>query len=217
VGAALKNNEDFPARPVVFVVEADASSRETLSSLIRSVGLVVESFCSAQKFLTTKLPRSPCCLVLGVMLAEPGGLNFQAELARANIQIPIIFTTDDGDIPTSVRAMKAGAVDFLIKPFRAEDMLHSIQVALERDRVRQEGEKTLAGLRGKFETLTHREHEVMALVTAGLSNKQIAAEIGITVATIKFFRANVVRKMGAKSRANLVRMADLLNVRRTMS
>ena len=144
-------------------------------------------------------------------------VGLQAELAKANIHIPIIFMTDQRDIPTSVRAMIAGAVELLTKPFRAEDMLHAIQVALERDRVRLEGEQALADLRVKFETLTQREHEVMALVTVGLLNKQIAAEIGISVGTVKFLRANVVRKMGAKSRANLVRMADLLNVRRTPS
>jgi len=217
VGAALKRHEDLPTRPVVFVVDDDVSSRETLGNLIRSAGLEVELFCSAQKFLTAKLPSSPCCLVLGVRLPGPSGLNFQAELAKANIDIPIIFTTDEADIPTSVRAIKAGAVDFLTKPFHDEEMLDAIQVAIERDRIRQEKRKAVADLRDKFETLTQREQEVMALVTAGLLNKQIAAEIGITVATVKILRGNVTRKMGAKSLASLVRMADALKVRRTTS
>jgi len=179
------------------------------------VGLPVELFCSAQKFLTAKLPSSPRCLVVG--LQEPSGLDFQAKLAKANIQIPIIFTTDEGDIRTSVRAMKAGAVDFLTKPFRDQDMLNAIQIALERDRVRQESVMALADLRAKFETLTQREHEVMVLVTVGLLNKQIAAEIGITVGNVKSLRAKAIRKMGAKSLANLVRMADVLKVCRTTS
>jgi len=209
----LKTIENLPKRYVVFVVDDDASSRASLGRLIRSVGLSVELFCSAEHFLTAKLSSDPCCLVVG--LQEPSGLDLQAKLAKEKIQTPIIFTTDEGDIRTSVRAMKAGAVDFLTKPFRDQDMLDAIQVALERDRVRQESVMALADLRAKFETLTQREHEVMVLVTIGLLNKHIAAEIGITVGTVKSLRAKVVRKIGAKSLANLVRMADVLKVRRT--
>jgi FixJ family two-component response regulator len=210
-------NEDLQTGPVVFVVDEDAFSRETLGSLIRSVGLTVELFCSAENFLSAKLPSNPCCLVFGLRLSEPDGLNFQAALAKANIHIPIIFTTDEADIRTSVRAIKAGAVDFLSKPYHDDEMLDAIQVALEQDRVRKEKEKILADWRNKFKTLTQREQEVMSLVTAGLSNKQIAAEIDISEGTVKYDRGNVTRKMGAKSLADLVRIVDALNVCRTTS
>src|SRR5215471_7507761 len=158
---------------IVYVVDDDASVREALKSLFRSVGLQVEARGSAAEFLQSKLPDVPGCLVLDVRLPGLSGLDFQAELAKVGIHIPIIFITGHGDIPMSVRAMKAGAVEFLTKPFREQDMLDAIQVALEKDKARHEGEKVLSTLRLKFETLTPREQEVMAYVTGGLLNKQV--------------------------------------------
>jgi FixJ family two-component response regulator len=211
------NNDRPDAQPVVFVVDDDSSVRAALSSLIRSVGLRAELLASAPEFLAAKLPATPCCLVLDVRLPGLSGLDFQSELAKASIQIPIIFVTGHGDIPMSVQAMKAGAVEFLTKPFRDQDMLDAIQAALERDRLRQESENAISELRAKFKTLTTREQEVMTLVTGGLMNKQVAAEIGVTEVTVKVHRGNVTRKMGAKSLAELVRMADVLKVRRSKS
>jgi FixJ family two-component response regulator len=204
-------------QPVVFVIDDDASLREALSSLFRSVGLQVKSFASAPEFLHSTLPEGPNCLVLDVRLPGLSGLDFQAELAKANIHIPIIFMTGHGDIPMSVRAMKAGAVEFLTKPFRDQDMLDAVQLALERDHGRRETEMAASRLKTHFESLTPREREVMGLVTAGLMNKQIAGEIGVSEITVKVHRGNVMRKMGAKSLADLVRMADALGVRRTPS
>jgi FixJ family two-component response regulator len=201
-------------RPIVFVVDDDESMRKGLSNLVRSVDLRVESFASAPEFLEMELPDVPCCLVLDIRLPGVSGLDFQAKLVAAKIDIPIIFMTGHGDIPMSVRAMKAGAVEFLTKPFRDQDMLDAIQVALERDRSRHERENAVATLRVKFEALTPREQEVMACVTRGLMNKQVAAEIGITENTVKVHRGNVTKKMGAKSLADLVRMADILGIRR---
>jgi FixJ family two-component response regulator len=198
---------------MVFVIDDDASLREALSSLIRSVGLPVETFASATEFLQTKVPDVPSCLVLDVRLPGIGGLDFQSDLAKANIRVPVIFITGHGDIPMTVRAMKAGAVEFLTKPFRDQDMLDAVQVALTRDRARRESEKSLSTLKANFETLTPREQEVMALVASGLMNKQIAGEIGVSEITVKVHRGNVTRKMGAKSLADLVRMADTLGVR----
>ena len=208
-----------PSKPksTVFVVDDDASLREALRSLLRSVGLQVEVFASAAEFLASKRPDAASCLVLDVRLPGLSGLDFQSELAKAKIEIPIIFITGHGDIPMTVKAMKAGAVEFLTKPFRDQDLLDAVQVALERDRAGHESAKSVSGLRAKFETLTPREQEVMALVTAGLMNKQVAAEIGVTEITVKVHRGNVTRKMGAKSLADLVRMADVLAIRRTKS
>jgi FixJ family two-component response regulator len=203
--------------PVVFVVDDDGSMRTALSSLFRSVGLRVELFGSAPEFLQSKLADVPSCLVLDIRLPGPSGLDFQAELAKANIHIPIIFMTGHGDIPMTVRAMKAGAVDFLTKPFRDQDMLDAVSTAIERDRKRREDEKVLADLRALFESLTAREQEVLALVAAGLMNKQIAAEIGLAEITVKIHRGHVMRKMGARTLADLVRMAELLGVRRAKS
>jgi FixJ family two-component response regulator len=203
--------------PVVFVVDDDGSMRTALSSLFRSVGLRVELFGSAPEFLQSKLADVPSCLVLDIRLPGPSGLDFQAELAKANIHIPIIFMTGHGDIPMTVRAMKAGAVDFLTKPFRDQDMLDAVSTAIERDRERREDEKVLADLRALFESLTAREQEVLALVAAGLMNKQIAAEIGLAEITVKIHRGHVMRKMGARTLADLVRMAELLGVRRAKS
>ena len=199
---------------MVFVIDDDASVRAALSSLIRSVGIRVEVFASASDFLATKRPDGPACLILDVRLPGVSGLEFQAELAKTNSVIPIIFITGHGDIPMSVRAMKGGAVEFLTKPFRDQDLLDAVQVALERAKSRQESDKAVSELRAKFETLTHREKEVMERVTGGLLNKQAAAELGVTEITVKLHRGNVMRKMGAKSLADLVRMADTLVVRR---
>jgi FixJ family two-component response regulator len=201
--------------PVVFVIDDDASVRAALSSLIRSVGLRVEVFASASEFLAAKRTDGPSCLILDVRLPGMSGLNFQAELAKANIVIPIIFITGHGDIPMSVKAMKAGAVEFLTKPFRDPDLLDAIKVALERARSWIESEKAVSELRANFESLSPRETEVMARVTSGLLNKQIAAELGVSEVTVKVHRGNVMQKMGAKSLADLVKMADTLAIRRT--
>jgi len=199
---------------VAFVVDDDPSMRKALSNLFRSVGLRAEVFGSARELLESELPEVASCLVLDIRLPGPSGLDFQAELAKANIQIPIIFMTGHGDIPMTVKAMKAGAVDFLTKPFRDQDMLDAVAIAIERDRTRRKDEKIVAELRAVFETLTARERDVLALVASGLMNKQIAAEIGLAEITVKIHRGHIMRKMGAKSLADLVRMAEMLGVRR---
>jgi FixJ family two-component response regulator len=201
----------------VFVIDDDAEVRAALQSLLRSVGLKVETFSSTAEFLTGSTTDSPSCLVLDVRLPGLGGLDFQSELAKADIQIPIVFITGHGDIPMTVRAMKAGAVEFLPKPFRDQDLLDAVRVGLERDRVRLENEKLTSKLKGDYQSLTYREQQVMALVTSGLMNKQVAGEIGVTEITVKVHRGNVMRKMGAKSLADLVRMADALGIRRPMA
>jgi FixJ family two-component response regulator len=210
-------NERAEEKSIVLVIDDDASVREALSNLIRSVGLQAKVFASAPEFLRSRLPDGPCCLVLDVRLPELSGLDFQSELAKASIGIPIVFITGHGDIPMSVRAMKAGAVEFLTKPFRDQDLLDAIQLGLERDRARRESERTSSDVKAKFEALTPREQEVMTFVTAGLMNKQVAAEIGVTEITVKVHRGNLMRKMGARSLAELVRMADLLGIPRAKS
>jgi FixJ family two-component response regulator len=209
------NTERRAPEPTVFVVDDDESMRRALGNLIRSVGLEVITFATAPEFLEIDLPDAPCCLILDVRLPGLSGLDFQAKLADAKTGIPVIFITAHGDIPMSVRAMKAGAVEFLTKPFREQDLLDAIQVALDRDRTRHQSEKVIAALRAKFNILTPREQEVMACVTGGLMNKQIAAEMEITENTVKVHRGNLTRKMGAKSFAELVRMADSLGIRRS--
>ena len=204
-------------QPIVFVIDDDPSLRKALTSLFRSVGLQVEVFGSTPEFLQSTFADVPSCLVLDIRLPGPSGLDFQAELAKANIHIPIIFITGHGDIPMTVRAMKAGAVDFLSKPFRDQDMLDAVATAIERDRKRRTDEKVISGVRAHFDSLTPREQEVMALVAAGLMNKQIAAEIDLAEITVKIHRGHIMRKMGARSLADLVRMAELLGVRRTKS
>jgi FixJ family two-component response regulator len=200
--------------PAVFVVDDDASVREALDGLFRSIGLQAKTFGSAAEFLQNKLPDAPSCLVLDVRLPGLSGIDFQTELAASGLHIPIIFMTGYGDIPMTVKAMKAGAVEFLPKPFRDQDMLDAVQQALERDRERRERNSGLDKLKSSFDTLTPREQEVMGLVTAGLMNKQVAGEIGVSEITAKVHRGNIMRKMGAKSLAELVRMADALGVRR---
>jgi FixJ family two-component response regulator len=209
-------NKQLPdVEPIVIVIDDDAAMRQSLDSLFRSVGLRVETFASTTEFLSAKLPNAPSCLVLDIRLPGASGLDFQTELAKANILIPIIFITGHGDIPMTVRAMKAGAIEFLTKPFRDQDLLDAVQLGLDRDRVRRGSEKTASDLRTRFESLTPREQEVITFVTAGLMNKQIAAEIGVSEITVKVHRGNVMRKMGARSLADLVRMPDTLGLRRT--
>jgi FixJ family two-component response regulator len=211
----MKDGAD--TRSIVYVVDDDASIREALKSLLASMGMRVEVFGSAAEFLKSTLADIPSCLVLDVRLPGVSGLDFQAELTKANIQVPIIFITGHGDIPMTVRAMKAGAVEFLTKPIRDQDLLDAVQLGLEQDRARREAEKAVSEVRGRYESLTPREQEVIALVTAGLMNKQIAAEMDVSEITAKVHRGNVMRKMGAKSLAELVRMADLLGIRRATS
>jgi len=202
------------APQIVFVVEDDESMRRALSNLFQSVGLDVEAFGSASEMLQRKLPDVASCLVLDVRLPGVSGLDFQAELAKANIHIPIIFMTGHGDIPMTVRAMKGGAVDFLTKPFRDQDMLDAVVTAIERDRKRREAERIVSTLQTLLETLTPREREVFTLVSSGLMNKQIAAELGLAEITVKIHRGHIMRKMGAKSLADLVRKAETLGIRR---
>jgi FixJ family two-component response regulator len=198
---------------IVFVVDDDPDLRGALASLLRSVGLRVEVFASPADLLRSNLQALTGCLVLDVRLPGRSGLDVQAELAQAGLAIPIIFMTGHGDIPMSVKAMKAGAVDFLTKPFRDQDLLDAVALALERDRKRRNDERGAAELRAAFATLTPREREIMALVSSGLMNKQIAARVGISEVTVKIHRGNVMRKMHAKSLAELVMMADTLGIR----
>jgi FixJ family two-component response regulator len=200
--------------PIVFVIDDDASMRRALTNLFQSVGLKVEVFGSASEMLQSKLPDIASCLVLDIRLPGLSGLDFQTELAKANIHIPIIFMTGHGDIPMTVRAMKGGAVDFLTKPFRDQDMLDAVVMAIERDRKRREADKIVATLQALLETLTPREREVLALVSSGLMNKQIAAELGLAEITVKLYRGHIMKKMGARSLADLVRMAETLGIRR---
>jgi FixJ family two-component response regulator len=197
---------------IVFVVDDDAALREALKSLIRSVGLRVELFGSAQEFLQRKPPDGPSCLVLDIRLPGISGLDFQRKFVEANIPVPIIFITGHGDIPMSVRAMKAGAVEFLTKPFRDQDLLDAIQLALERDRARRERDAENTTLRERLEWLTPREREVLPLIVSGFLNKQIAAEIGTSEATVKVHRGQLMRKMGADSLPELVRMAERMGI-----
>jgi len=214
-----RSNTDDPAargdRPIVLIVEDDISFRDALKRLFRTVDLNTEVFGSAAELLQYKLPDVPGCLILDVRLPGVSGLDIQSELAKANIHIPIIFMTGHGDIPMSVRAMKAGAVDFLTKPFRDQDILDSVVAAIDRDRRRREKEGEVSGLQALFESLSAREREIMALVTTGLMNKQVAAEVGLSEITVKIHRGNVMKKMGAKTLADLVRMAEALHLPRT--
>jgi FixJ family two-component response regulator len=197
---------------IVFVVDDDPSVRRAIKRLVESVGLHVELFGSAAEFMSSPRPDVASCLVLDIRLPGISGLDFQRELAKAKNEIPTIFITGHGDIPMTVRAMKAGAVEFLTKPFRDQDLLDAIQVALERDRARRKRQAETAMLRERLESLTPREREVLPLVVSGLLNKQVAAEIGTTEATVKVHRSQLMRKMGADSLPELVRMAEKIGI-----
>ncbi|MHC2619065.1 FixJ family two-component response regulator [Bradyrhizobium huanghuaihaiense] len=209
-----KQAEGSAGDPIVLIVDDDPSMRRALTNLFQSVGLKVEAFSSAAEILEAKPPAVPSCLVLDIRLPGASGLDLQADLAKANIHTPIIFITGHGDIPMTVRAMKSGAVDFLTKPVRDQDMLDAVQAAIERDRKRRDAEKSISGVRSRFEGLTARERDVLALVASGLMNKQVAAELGLAEITVKIYRGQIMRKMGAKSLADLVRMTDALGIPR---
>jgi len=196
--------------PVVFVVDDDPSVRSSLTFLLSSVGLQVESFDSAETFLRKKPPDAPSCIVLDVRLRGLSGLDFQRDLTARNIRIPIVFVTGHGDIPMSVRAMKAGAIEFLTKPYRDQDLLDAVRIALERDGARREQEKGLTDLRQRFESLTPREQEVISMVVLGRLNKQIADQLGTAENTVKVHRRRAMEKMNAQSFADLVRMIEKL-------
>jgi FixJ family two-component response regulator len=213
-GSKLQDDLASAAEPIVFVIDDDLAMRTTLSSLFRSMGLRVELFGSAQDFAQIKMPDVASCLVLDIRLPGISGLDFQAKLAEADIRIPIIFMTGHGDIPMTVQAMKAGAVDFLTKPFRDQEILDAVIRAIERDKSRRNSEKGVSQLRALFDSLTSREREVMEHVVAGLMNKQIAAKLGITEITVKVHRGHMMRKMKARTVIDLVATADLLGIRR---
>jgi FixJ family two-component response regulator len=197
-------------QPVVFIIDDDPSVREALEDLLRSVGLGVESFASTQEFLQSKRPDAPGCIVLDVRLPGPSGLEFQRTLMKSKLGLPVIFISGHGDISMSVQAIKAGAIDFLTKPLHEQKLLDAIQTAIERDRARRVGEKDIAQLQERFETLTPREQEVMMIVVTGRPNKQIAADLKLSEMTVKIHRSQMMRKMKARSLVDLVRMADTL-------
>ncbi|MFL6967567.1 response regulator transcription factor [Pseudomonas alvandae] len=205
-----KSNEPGSDSSVVFVIDDDASIRNALSNLLRSVGMPVETFASTAEFLQRPQSDGASCLVLDVRLQGSSGLDFQRQLAASNIRIPIIFITGHGDIEMSVKAMKAGAMDFLAKPFREQDLLDAVSAALQADVKRREVEQQLSGLHARYQTLTAREKEVMALAAKGLMNKQIAGQMNLSEITVKIHRAHAMKKMHAKSFADLVRMAETL-------
>ena len=204
--------DPLSATPVVLVVDDDPSLREALGRLFRSVDLESRLFSSVAELLLHKFPDVPCCLVLDIRLPGVSGLDFQTQLANSKIHVPIIMMTGHGDIPMSVRAMKGGAVDFLTKPFRDQDILDAVAQAIERDRERRDSDTTHAELRERFETLTPREREIMELVTAGLMNKQVAGELGLSEITVKIHRGHLMSKMAVRSLADLVRAGEALEL-----
>jgi FixJ family two-component response regulator len=208
----LASGKDEIKAPIVFVIDDDFSMRRALTNLIQSVGIDVESFGSAAELLKSKLPEVASCLVLDIRLPGLSGLDLQAELVRANIHIPIIFITGHGDIPMTVRAMKGGAVDFLTKPFRDQDLLDAVVSAIDKDRRRREADRTVANLQVLFDTLSSREREVLGFVAAGLMNKQIAAELDLAEITVKIYRGHIMKKMKARSLADLIRMTAALGI-----
>ncbi|MBN8965830.1 MAG: response regulator transcription factor [Rhizobiales bacterium] len=207
------NKDPLPNEPVVLIVDDDDVVRSSLDSLLRSVGLQAHLFGSTSEFLRKPIPDAPCCLVLDVRLPGISGLDFQIELEKAGIRIPIIFITGYGDIPMTVKAMKAGAAEFLAKPFRDREFLDAVHAAIQKDSRERATNKWVEKIKKDFRTLTPREKEVIALVTSGLMNKQIAAKLGVTEITVKVHRGNVMRKMSAKSLAELVRMSDALELK----
>lgn len=200
------------AKPIVFVVDDDLSVRRSTERLIRSIKLEVQTFTSAREFLKNPPPQGPACLVLDVRMPGLSGMDLQRELARSEIQIPIIFITGHGDIPMSVRAMKAGAAEFLTKPFRSRALLDAVRAAIDRDRAEAKGRNEIEALRRSYEKLTPREREVLSLIAAGLLNKQIADKLDSTDRTIKFHRANIMKKTQVESVADLVRMVEKLGI-----
>jgi FixJ family two-component response regulator len=198
--------------PTVFIIDDDRGMRQSIQDLVESVGLRAESFASGQEFLSRKGTNGPSCLVLDVRLPQMSGLDFQRRLAETGVQIPIIFITAHGDVPMSVKALKSGAVEFLTKPFRDQDLLDAIQQALQRDRTTREQQVEINDLQERYQALTVREREVMTLVVSGMLNKQIASEIGASEATVKIHRGHVMQKMQAGSVVDLVRMADKLKL-----
>jgi FixJ family two-component response regulator len=198
------------ANPCVLVIDDDPEFRDSVGRLLRSIGLESRHFSSVSEFLEAQLPDAPTCLVLDVRLPGQSGLDLQRQLAATNRRLPIIFITAHGDIPMTVQAMKAGAIEFLTKPFRDQELLDAVESGLARDRVRRESDKELRALRERFETLSSREREIMFQVTAGRINKQIAHDVGITESTVKVHRTNLMRKMNARSLPELSRMADIL-------
>jgi FixJ family two-component response regulator len=200
------------AVPTVFIIDDDRGMRQSIQDLVESVGLRAESFATGEEFLRRKRTNDPSCLVLDVRLPQMSGLDFQRRLAETGVQIPIIFVTAHGDVPMSVRALKSGAVEFLTKPFRDQDLLDAIHQALQRDRAARERQAEIHDLQERYQALTAREREVMTLVVSGMLNKQIASEIGASEATVKIHRGHVMQKMQAGSVVDLLRMADKLKL-----
>ena len=211
--AASHNQDPDDEKPVVLIVDDDLAVREALEDLLRSVDLRVETFGSAQEFLSANLPAAPSCLVLDVRMPGLSGLDLQAELVKEHVNIPIVFLTGHGDVPMAVRALRAGAANFLTKPFREQDLLDAVRPALELARQQHQKESRRSDVHARFKGLTRREQEILRLVVTGLVNKQAAFELGVSEVTVKIHRSNMMRKMGARSVPELVRMADDLGIR----